>query len=111
MVTVFTDDERYKTLLVMERVADVYVYPTIGCKLWDTCAPHALLSALGGTSPKLQMGSNSPFILGTMTTPSGAKIQYSSKVDVNLTKGIVASLANHDVYIKKLMGIDADKSI
>jgi len=79
----------YKSLLLMEKLVDVYVYPTMGCKLWDTCAPHALLNALGGT----------------MTTPKGAKIQYSPPIDVNLTEGLIASLSNHDQYIKKLANL------
>jgi len=76
----------YKSLLLMEKIVDVYVFPTPGCKLWDTCAPHALLAALGGT----------------LTTPSGAKIQYSSTSEVSLTKGFIASLIHHDVYLKKM---------
>ena len=36
-------------MLVLEGIADVYVFPKEGCKLWDTCAPHALLLAAGGT--------------------------------------------------------------
>jgi len=28
--------------------ADLYVHPTRGTKLWDSCAPHALLRAAGG---------------------------------------------------------------
>jgi 3'-phosphoadenosine 5'-phosphosulfate (PAPS) 3'-phosphatase len=35
-------------MLVIEGIADVYVFPKEGCKLWDTCAPHALLLAAGG---------------------------------------------------------------
>jgi 3'(2'), 5'-bisphosphate nucleotidase len=54
----------YKASLVMENKADVYlyhfhifaawnsmtqnIYHAGGCKLWDTCAPHAIIKALGG---------------------------------------------------------------
>lgn len=28
----------YKSLLVLEGVADSYIYPSAGCKKWDCCA-------------------------------------------------------------------------
>ena len=31
------------------RVGDLYLHPSIGTKLWDTCAPEAILVAAGGT--------------------------------------------------------------
>ena len=37
-----------KILCVIEGVGDVYIYPSRGCKRWDTCAPEAVLNALGG---------------------------------------------------------------
>jgi len=38
----------YKCLLVCQNVADVYLYPQMGTKKWDTCAPEAILNELGG---------------------------------------------------------------
>uniref|UniRef100_A0A0A9XDR7 3'(2'),5'-bisphosphate nucleotidase 1 n=1 Tax=Lygus hesperus TaxID=30085 RepID=A0A0A9XDR7_LYGHE len=38
----------YKVLLLLEGRAHAYVFPTPGCKRWDTCAPEALLNAVGG---------------------------------------------------------------
>lgn len=32
----------------MEGIADAYIFPSIGCKKWDTCAPEAVLCAAGG---------------------------------------------------------------
>lgn len=38
----------YKCLLVMQGVADSYLYPVTGTSRWDTCAPEALLRILKG---------------------------------------------------------------
>jgi 3'(2'), 5'-bisphosphate nucleotidase len=33
---------------VARGVADLYIHPSRGTSLWDTCAPHAVLAAAGG---------------------------------------------------------------
>merc|ERR1711978_448587 len=38
----------HKVMLLMEGKAHAYVFPSPGCKKWDTCAPEAILHALGG---------------------------------------------------------------
>ena len=38
----------HKVLLLIEGKAHAYVFPSPGCKKWDTCAPEAILHALGG---------------------------------------------------------------
>ncbi len=38
----------YKSLLLAQGVADLYLYPQPGTKRWDTCAPEAILRELGG---------------------------------------------------------------
>ncbi|KAF6216885.1 hypothetical protein GE061_001235, partial [Apolygus lucorum] len=38
----------YKVLLLLEGRAHAYVFPTPGMKRWDTCAPEAVLNAVGG---------------------------------------------------------------
>jgi 3'(2'), 5'-bisphosphate nucleotidase len=38
----------HKVLMVIEGIADAYVYPSAGCKKWDTCAPEAVLRERGG---------------------------------------------------------------
>ncbi|EFA75870.1 bisphosphate nucleotidase [Heterostelium album PN500] len=53
----------FKALMVIERLADVYVFPTVGMKYWDICAPHAILSACGGH----------------LTNPAGNNIDYSDQ--------------------------------
>lgn len=34
----------------MEGKAHAYVFASDGCKRWDTCAPEAILHAVGGLS-------------------------------------------------------------
>ena len=34
--------------VMIEGKAHAYVFPSPGCKKWDTCAPEAILHALGG---------------------------------------------------------------
>eukprot|EP01084_Bolivina_argentea_P031452 58212_1 len=41
-----------KVLMVIEGDADAYVFPSLGTKKWDTCAPEAVLLALGGKLTK-----------------------------------------------------------
>jgi len=38
----------YKVMLLMDGKANAYVYPSAGCKKWDTCACEAVLHAAGG---------------------------------------------------------------
>lgn len=38
----------HKVLLLLEGKANAYMYPTPGTKRWDTCAPEAVLHAMGG---------------------------------------------------------------
>lgn len=38
----------HKVMLLIEGQAHAYVFPSPGCKKWDTCAPEAILRALGG---------------------------------------------------------------
>lgn len=39
----------YKVIMLMEGKAHAYVLASKGCKRWDTCAPEAILHAVGGT--------------------------------------------------------------
>jgi len=77
----------YKVLMLLDGKADVYVYPTSGCKLWDTSAPHAIVNALGGK----------------MTDASGGDITYFKDSDVQAKKGVLVALNNHEVYLAKLL--------
>jgi len=60
--------------LLVRQLADVYVHPGRGTKLWDTCGPEAILLAGGGR----------------MTDPTGALLRYDVP-EPALPLGLVAS--------------------
>ncbi|GAB1609572.1 3'(2'),5'-bisphosphate nucleotidase 1-like [Argonauta hians] len=76
----------HKVLLVCEGAAHAYVFASKGCKKWDTCAPEAVLRALGGN----------------LTDLHGDKIPYQLDVPRPNLGGVVATLKNHDWYISKI---------
>jgi 3'(2'), 5'-bisphosphate nucleotidase len=63
-----------KVALVAEGSRDLYVYPGSQTKLWDSCAPEAILGAAGGK----------------LTDSDGARLTYTDRRLHNL-RGIVAS--------------------
>ena len=68
--------------------ADLYVHGGRGAKLWDTCAPEAVLAAAGGRFSDLQ----------------GAPIDYGSP-DLMLRRGLVASNgALHEAVLAAVRG-------
>lgn len=76
----------YKVLQVIEGMADAYVFASPGCKKWDTCAPEAILRALGGT----------------LTDILGNDIRYDDvKALKNLT-GVLATKCEHQTYVDKI---------
>jgi len=60
--------------LIAENVRDLFVYPGIHTKLWDTCGPQAILEAAGGR----------------LTDLDGAPLKYDTTELRNL-RGLVAS--------------------
>ena len=44
----------HKVILLMEGQAHCYVFCSPGCKRWDTCAPEAILHAMGGKLTDIQ---------------------------------------------------------
>ncbi|BES90308.1 Inositol monophosphatase family [Nesidiocoris tenuis] len=65
----------YKALLLLEGRAHAYVFPTPGTKRWDTCAPEAVLNAVGGI----------------LTDSKGQLYSYDRKTDVNNRGGVLAA--------------------
>lgn len=63
-----------KSGLISRQLADIYPHPSPGCMEWDSCAPHALLEAAGGT----------------MTDCWGNPLSYN-KEDIRAHNGILAS--------------------
>jgi 3'(2'), 5'-bisphosphate nucleotidase len=73
--------------LIARGDCEIYVHPSSHAKLWDSCAPSAVLTAAGGT----------------MTDLRGAPLNYSSK-ELRLTEGIAASNGRmHDRLIEMIV--------
>ncbi|XP_077966954.1 3'(2'),5'-bisphosphate nucleotidase 1-like isoform X2 [Styela clava] len=75
-----------KVLKLIEGKAHAYVFASPGCKKWDTCAPEAILHALGGK----------------LTDVHGNTLHYQADVKVQNTAGVIAACSDHDWYIKKV---------
>lgn len=65
-------------ILLLEGKAHAYVFASQGCKRWDTCAPEAVLHAIGGTLTDFygerypyHAGTTSPNIRGVLATAPG----------------------------------------
>lgn len=77
--------------LVADASRDLYVYPGNRTKIWDTCAPEAILLAAGGR----------------MTDTTGQPLRYDVEETYNL-RGIVASNGPlHDVAIETISRLRA----
>lgn len=77
----------HKVVLVIEGDADGYIFASAGCKRWDTCAGEAILEALGGK----------------LTDVFGNLVTYDFEADDYVNKsGVIASLRDHDLYIKMI---------
>ncbi|XP_043255043.1 3'(2'),5'-bisphosphate nucleotidase 1 isoform X2 [Colletes gigas] len=78
----------YKVILLLEGKAHAYVLASKGCKRWDTCAPEAILHAIGGT----------------LTDIYGEYYPYNSETTHANLKGILATAAgqNHRWYMSQI---------
>ena len=76
----------FKVLLLIEKKAHAYVFASIHCKKWDTCAPEAILHALGGN----------------LTDLHGKPIPYHANVVHKNTGGVLATVENHQWYVDKI---------
>lgn len=74
----------HKVLMLIEGQAHAYVFASKGCKKWDTCAPEALLQAVGGQ----------------LTDIHGNRIQYHKEVSHPNAGGVLATYdaAVHDTF-------------
>lgn len=66
----------HKVINLIEGEAHVYVYASGGTKKWDTCAPDAILQAVGGKSTDIH----------------GDELHYARNVDVVNRRGVLAAL-------------------
>ncbi|XP_014673858.1 PREDICTED: 3'(2'),5'-bisphosphate nucleotidase 1-like [Priapulus caudatus] len=76
----------HKAMLVIEGVAHAYVFGSPGCKKWDTCAPEAILHAMGGR----------------LTDMHGNDILYHATVKKPNAGGVLATMSDHDWYVKQV---------
>ena len=71
---------------MIEKRAHAYVFASIGCKKWDTCAPEAILHALGGKLSDIH----------------GKPILYHANAVRKNMGGVLATIANHQWYVNKI---------
>ncbi|XP_070538139.1 3'(2'),5'-bisphosphate nucleotidase 1-like [Ptychodera flava] len=76
----------HKVLIVLEGEAHVYLFASPGCKKWDTCGPQAILEAIGGR----------------LTDIHGNVLQYHKDVKKPNTGGVLATICNHDYFLKNI---------
>ena len=79
----------YKVLNVTSGDANAYVHTTL-IKKWDICAGNAILNAMGGQ----------------MTTLKGHSIKYDELSDEKNEAGLLATLHDHNMYIKSLNKVE-----
>lgn len=70
----------HKVMLLLEGKAHAYVFASRGCKRWDTCAPEAILHAVGGK----------------LTDLHGQTYSYDSKTSFPNIGGVLATAPGED---------------
>ncbi|XP_047243544.1 3'(2'),5'-bisphosphate nucleotidase 1 isoform X4 [Girardinichthys multiradiatus] len=75
-----------KIIQLIEGKASAYVFASPGCKKWDTCAPEAILHAVGGK----------------LTDMCGNAYCYNADVKHMNSAGVLATLRNHDYYVSRV---------
>ena len=75
-----------KVLQLIENNAHAYIFASPGCKKWDTCAPQAVLEALGGS----------------LTDVNGNLYEYHKDVSHPNKGGVIAAVSDIDFYLSKI---------
>ncbi|CAH2254131.1 3 (2),5 -bisphosphate nucleotidase 1 [Pelobates cultripes] len=75
-----------KIIQLIEGQASAYVFASPGCKKWDTCAPEAVLHAVGGK----------------LTDIHGNPFEYHKDVKHMNSAGVLATLRNFDYYSSRV---------
>ncbi|XP_033625447.1 3'(2'),5'-bisphosphate nucleotidase 1-like [Asterias rubens] len=83
----------HKVILLLEGRASAYIFASRGCKKWDTCAPEAILHAVGGK----------------LTDCHNHSYQYHKDVEHQNTGGVIAAFNNHQFYIERVPESIRDK--
>ncbi|XP_017890155.1 3'(2'),5'-bisphosphate nucleotidase 1 [Ceratina calcarata] len=78
----------FKVILLLEGKAHAYVFASKGCKRWDTCAPEAVLHAVGGT----------------LTDFYGEQYPYNAETTFSNEKGVLATAPGqiHQWYLNHI---------
>ncbi|KAK9295805.1 hypothetical protein QLX08_010014 [Tetragonisca angustula] len=78
----------YKVILLLEGKAHAYVFASKGCKRWDTCAPEAVLCAVGGT----------------LTDFHGEQYSYNAETTYSNERGVLATAPGqiHQWYLNHI---------
>lgn len=78
----------FKVILLLEGKAHAYVFASKGCKRWDTCAPEAVLHAVGGT----------------LTDFYGEPYPYDAETTFSNEKGVLATAPGqiHQWYLNHI---------
>ncbi|KAM8945336.1 3'(2'),5'-bisphosphate nucleotidase 1 [Pelodytes ibericus] len=75
-----------KIIQLIEGQASAYVFASPGCKKWDTCAPEAILHAVGGQ----------------LTDIHGNAFEYHKDVKHMNSAGVLAALRNFNYYSSRV---------
>ncbi|XP_051501334.1 3'(2'),5'-bisphosphate nucleotidase 1-like [Myxocyprinus asiaticus] len=75
-----------KIIQLVEGKASAYVFASPGCKKWDTCAPEAILHAVGGK----------------LTDMHGNAYRYDADVKHMNSAGVLATLRDHQYYLSRV---------
>ncbi|XP_026174078.1 3'(2'),5'-bisphosphate nucleotidase 1 isoform X2 [Mastacembelus armatus] len=75
-----------KIIQLVEGKASAYAFASPGCKKWDTCAPEAILHAVGGK----------------LTDMHGNAYRYDANVKHMNSAGVLATLRNHEYYASRV---------
>ncbi|XP_051954885.1 3'(2'),5'-bisphosphate nucleotidase 1-like [Xyrauchen texanus] len=75
-----------KIIQLVEGKASAYVFASPGCKKWDTCAPEAILHAVGGK----------------LTDMHGNAYRYNADVKHMNSAGVLATLRDHQYYLSRV---------
>jgi len=82
-----------KVLQLIENNAHAYIFASPGTKKWDTCAPQAVLEALGGK----------------LVDVHGNTLQYDKNVKHPNSAGTISAVKNIDFYLGKIPQSIKDK--
>lgn len=82
-----------KVLQLIENNAHAYIFASPGCKKWDTCAPEAILLALGGK----------------LVDVHGNELLYHKDVQQPNKGGVIAAVEDVDFYLSKIPQAIKDK--